>query len=341
MNEQQILNRMISGEFLVAYHDKIYTVRPPSVRLRQVADLYYDSLIKQYRFDGMPSKKVAIQKCINKDMLDKDYKDFLETSYKKLDQLKMDLFKAGPKISVANEIRKNLEATKKSIFKLSSYIQKIERNSLEGFAEYARHNYIFMHSIYLDDKPVADNNDIDTQVLNHVMYHYNLGALDLSEIRAFVRCSTWRQLWTAHEEEVFQNGPVDLTEEQKSCASYSSLYDFAYKSQNTPQDSVFEDDDMFDGWYLCEVESLKDNKQQDTGLGNPDPKYGEVYVVATDQEEADSIYRHNSQYGQKVLRERAHVLKTKGTVKDTDFKDVQEELTIQANQQFISKMKNG
>ena len=49
----------------------------------------------------------------------------------------------------------------------------------------------------------------------------------------------------------------------------------------------------------------------------------------------------NNPLGRSTVKNRSSLIKDKGRVKDTDFADVQQDLQLQQNQQFVQKMRGG
>ncbi len=345
MDYSKILNRMVSGTYLIPYQNQIIFVRPASVDIRQRADFYYDSLIDTNKFSDCLRYDKLVDTFISQGLLDEDYQNQLDKNAEKIDQLKIQLFKCGPRITQAGKVRKELDIVREGHSRLNAYISKIRRNSLEGFAEHAKTNFLLMHTIYDDRGNLILNqntNSIDSHILNSVMYHIALQTLDSKDLRAFARSGPWRSIWNADKQKAFINNIYELTEEQNALMHFSELYDFAYQNPKSPPDSILEDDDIFDGWYLNELKKMKSQKDEDDNIiGSPDPKYGEVYVMAQDQEEANSIYNFNSEKSKQILKDRANVMSKNDKVRDWQFKDVQDELIMQSNQKFREHVKKG
>ena len=61
---------------------------------------------------------------------------------------------------------------------------------------------------------------------------------------------------------LFNRPSVELTKDQLSLSSYSTLYDNVYESHECPNEKIIDDDDCLDGWLIQQRrKSEKDRKQ--------------------------------------------------------------------------------
>lgn len=337
-NLDKYINRLISGVVYLTHKGRLYEVRPASVCLKQKAAIYYDMLVETYKYQGVQTEKKFLDFCVKKGLLAPDYKELMKKDRDSIDNLKMALFQAGPRITVADNIRKQLKKRRKEQDAFLNHYYDLKHNTLEGIAEHARKTYIFLNSIYDENgnaifsSSIYEDKEIDVSLYNFFTAVYTRELIGEKTIRTIARSSNWRLLWNTKKHNVFYNDYNELNEEQRLIVTYSELYDFAFQHDKTPPQTVIEDDDVFDGWYLTQLkkyEAEKAGKDIDK-FGKFNPAHSEIFIVAQDQEEADSIYASNSPESQKILRARAEILKTKGVAKDVDLPDVQHDLRIQA-----------
>jgi hypothetical protein len=349
-NSDKYLSRLITGKTYIPYKNRVYEIRTPTPHLKQMAAIYYDNLIRHYRFESLPQQEQFIKFCIRKKIIPDNYKTIIKENNKMLEDLKISLFRAGPKIKLAEKIRERIKKQRQGISKFLSVVNEIKLNSLEGFADHARRTYLFLSCVYDDEghRAFSEKNDEDSLLYNHITYHYGKDFLEESEVRELIRSYEWRSVWGVKKHGIFKNEMEDLSDEQKLAASYSDIYDFAFQHEKCPKEEYFDDDDFFDGWYLYQVNKIKsarDAGAANDSLGNKDDKYSEIFVLAQDQEEADAIYSSNSQVSKKILKARGEVLrKSEGkSVRDIEFSDVKQDLRLQAMQKFKENVgsKNG
>ena len=120
------------------------------------------------------------------------------------------------------------------------------------------------------------------------------------------------------------------------------MYDSAYEHPECPPDSVFEDDDMFDGWMITQKRENEKNRNKNRTEklleGKKLDKAGEIFIVANSKEEAQNIYGLNDHTSRHIIKERESLLKsTSQIIDDANLPDVKRELVVQANQQFKSR----
>ena len=110
-----------------------------------------------------------------------------------------------------------------------------------------------------------------------------------------------------------------------------------------PADSVFEDDDMFDGWMIDQRrtrESDQKQKQVDT-MKNISDKAQEVFLFAPTREDADNIYNLNDEDSRRKIQQRQKFISDHGSVEAKDLPDTKLELRRQQNEEYKNKMRKG
>jgi hypothetical protein len=121
------------------------------------------------------------------------------------------------------------------------------------------------------------------------------------------------------------------------------MYDSAYEHPDCPNDKVIEDDDMFDGWMIYqrrENDKAKDKNRANKILeGKNLGKAQEVFLMANTNEEAQNIYNLNDNQSRNIIREREKMISHLGSVEHSKLPDVQRDLVIQSNQQFMNTAK--
>ena len=110
-----------------------------------------------------------------------------------------------------------------------------------------------------------------------------------------------------------------------------------------PSDSVINDDDMLDGWFIIQnkkqdkerAESELESRVSNDKISNSE----EVFVFAETQQDVDAINSVNSYQAQMVKKERMEVLQQKGEAQDLDFRDQRLKMTQMSNEQFKGKFR--
>jgi hypothetical protein len=121
------------------------------------------------------------------------------------------------------------------------------------------------------------------------------------------------------------------------------MYDSAYEHPDCPNDKVIEDDDMFDGWMIYqrrENDKAKDKNRANKLLeGKNLDKAQEVFLMAKTNEEAQNIYNLNDNQSRNIIKEREKMISNLRSVEHSKLPDVQRDLVVQSNQQFMNTAK--
>jgi hypothetical protein len=103
-----------------------------------------------------------------------------------------------------------------------------------------------------------------------------------------------------------------------------------------PENAVFEDDDMFDGWMIAQNRKNEkqrlEQKAQEVSKNENIKNAQEVLVVANDPEHIKNIYDLNNEHAKRVISSRFNTIKEKGSVSQQELPDVKEQLHIQQMQ---------
>ena len=135
-----------------------------------------------------------------------------------------------------------------------------------------------------------------------------------------------------------------MTKDQSLLCSFSILYDNVYESMECPSEEIINDDDCLDGWFI-EQRRKHENEKKQQKVNNLLDKAkaknaGEVFLIASNNEDIDTINSLNTNRSNQVKQERMNLLNQKGTVNsDLEFRDVQQDLQTNSNKSFNNKTK--
>ena len=87
---------------------------------------------------------------------------------------------------------------------------------------------------------------------------------------------------------------------------------------------------------------MKKEKELDDSISNDKIKNSqELFVMANNVEKAKDIVNMNNERGKSIIRSRDEQIKEAGQISATKFHDIQQQIQMQAHQQFVSKIKGG
>ena len=130
-----------------------------------------------------------------------------------------------------------------------------------------------------------------------------------------------------------------MSVDQKTLITYSSMYDNVYESMDCPSDSVIDDDDALDGWFIVQ---RKKREQQTKEAGMDDitgadmGNANEIFVMTDD---AKSVYELNDPISKGIVKSRREQVEEQGEVKYQNFGDVKREIQMQAARQQSTTLK--
>ena len=181
--------------------------------------------------------------------------------------------------------------------------------------------------------------DVDT-----VLSAYNASILPEDKIREIARTDPWKINWYMKDIEsatMFSNKGRELTPNQNNLIIWSKMYDSVNESPDAPGDSVIKDDYMLDGWFIVQRKKReKSQSEKEFEQGNPQiAGAGEVYIMATNKEQADKINNLNDPTSKMIKKQRMATLKRKGNAAQSDFRDAKLDASNQSHQQFRDKFR--
>ncbi|NDD85412.1 hypothetical protein EBZ38_14210, partial [bacterium] len=203
--------------------------------------------------------------------------------------------------------------------------------------------YILIHSIFnLKDQRIFKSlKNIDYQKLNLLSNTIGENTIDITTFKKIARSDLWRNYWSANKDRIFDKPVISWTDEQRTLVVLTKMYDSAYEHPECPVDSVFEDDDMFDGWMIHqrrENEKLRSKNRTEKILEDKKlDKANEVFIMASSKDEAKSIYDLNDNTAMNIIKERNQAILGKTEVQLSELPDIQRELQIQQNQQMFDR----
>ena len=285
---------------------------------RTQASFIYKQAWKKAKAAGLLSEKQCMADAIQKGLWTKDKEKLVGLYKAELKQLEKqkELFSQGAtnkgkkhKLHMAYiKIRKKLE-------ELEQEEELYTLNSLEGFANQTRANYVVGRMVlYEDGQPVwPTHNDFleetDGKFITSIISGVNkLSPCTEKMIRRVARSPQWSITWGASKtsgDPLFGKPSTSYTSEQALLCYWAMMYDSVYESLERPSDKIIEDDEALDKWFEDqkrkrdkESNKRRIGKQGDVFDGHSVGAAGrqEQFVMASNDEEADEIYDLNDKW---------------------------------------------
>lgn len=334
-NDKEILlNRILSGKSIFYYNDSKYILFSPSIDIKYEASLLYEQIINDEKFDNWFREENAKNILMSLELWNIQTDKILQDLEKKLDNLKVELFENFLLPSKTKMIRNNIKNTKMQINKIYLTKQNFISNTLEGYASSLKNEYIICYTLYKNDELVFDYKDIQSSKNSSTLFNALIQEIDKMIIstesyKILARSSIWRSYMNCTKyNTLFDNSIISLTDEQRALLNISRMYDNIHEHPECPDDAIIEDDDALDGWMIVQKRKNEKSKKQNQ-FDNNNPKLkksGEVFLMADDEQDYNSISDMNSVESSAAIKEKMSYIKQKGKVLDGELPDVQREL---------------
>jgi len=339
------LSRILSGFLIFLYKGRKYKLAYPNINIKYEADIYALEAYENNKYNDWILEDEIINILVNIGLWTYNGDSNLKNLEKQIEDLKVDLYKNFLNATKVKSIKRNLSNIKNAYNTQYDIRHSLDTYTVSGYVQSLKNQYILIHTLYdnQDNILFPDIKNIDSLFLNNLantIISYNI---DINQYRSIARSEQWKNYWSANSENIFDKSTVNWTDEQKTLVVFTKMYDSASQHPECPPDSVFEDDDMFDGWLLTqrrESEKARNKNRTEKALGDKLSKANEVFIAVGSKEEANSIYDLNDDTSKHIIRERNAILKSTNTeIEDSKLPDVQRNLVMQANEAFKNSRK--
>lgn len=340
------LSRILSGFYVFSYNNTKYKLVYPDISIKYEAELYAKEEYENNKYNNWIKEEEIVYILTDIGVWNPKGDQQLKNMEKEIDDYKVDLYKSVLNPNKVKTIRQTLSNIKAAYNKNYDTRHSLDHLTTEGFCTILKNQYILVNSIRNMDDNLLFNNlkETDYTILNKISSIINSNIIQMSKLKQIARSDIWRNYWSANKDNIFNKACINLTDEQKSLIVVTKMYDSAYDHPDCPSDNIIEDDDMFDGWMISqrrENEALKNKNRADKlldgkNLGNAQ----EVFLIANSKEEADNIYNLNDNRSRHIINERnAVVLNSNQEISDNNLPDMQRNLQMESNRQFLNRGK--
>ena len=322
--------------------DNDIEIRPPTV------EQYFKSCVKHNESyedsfnDEVMTEEEMLEWMTEHNMWSEDKEARIEGLKKDLERLKVEIFNARNNENLAKKIRLYIRAGEKQLAQELHIKNQYIQNTCEGIAQADKVSYLIEQTTYKDNK-LYDFSDITIQEASNSWYQDMLPEKILREL---ARNDPWKTVWSIYgsgSDNLFLNSKnEELTYNKKSLVIWSKMYDNIHESMECPNQDVIDDDDMLDGWFI--IQSKKRDKERsenefETNTNEKIKNSSEIFVVTKTEKDRERIENMNDGHNKVIKRQRAGVMRKKGTAEQHHFPD--EILRIKAQQTEAWKNRGG
>lgn len=309
---EKVLNRIIQGRLRLRLGDLVLFIHEPNKDVVEESFDIYDDYYKTAYFDGVYSGDEIVELLIENDLWSPVDDKNLEKKGEQLDELKIQAFQNFYSSKKLAGIKRQIRHLEEQMGKISWKKKQLDHVSCDGVANFARRSWIIERTTKLaDGSPYT----FDSVNISSVMDFYSDNQVSSGTFRKIARSQPFRAMWQSSKKRgnVFDRPPCDLDNNQLALCSFSIMYDSVYESPDAPDEKAIEDDDCLDGWFIVQKRKYeKDRKKRevDDMIKNEKIKNSdEIFLMASDQEQAQEIYGLNDDISRSVVRNRSQQIR--------------------------------
>lgn len=342
LNEKNLC-RILQGRLRCSLGGPALYIYEPTKEIMEESFEIYDSSYNEAYFKGVYLKKELLPILVENELWTPLDDREVEKTEKKIEEYKIKAFEFFYKTRDLANTKMTLRNLEKKLIKYRSKKHVLDHISCEGVADFARSIWIISKTVYTPDKKLYDWSNYS---LSSLMNYYNSNQISSMDFRSVARSEPWRSMWSVGKKQgnAFGKPACELTKDQISLSSYSSMYDNVYESSEAPDEKVIEDDDCLDGWFIKqrrEYDKNKKKRQAEDMLSNPKiANSQEVFLMAKDQEEANNIFDVNHPAVRNIIKDRQNTIENSGgQISFTEFNDVKQDIAIESMQSGRNKIR--
>lgn len=332
-NDKEILlYRILSGKTFFVFNNEKYVLHCPSLEIKYEASLLYDNIINEEKYYEWLREENIENIMISLGLWNFQTNNNLKILEQKLDNLKVELYNNFMIPSKTKHIRSNISSTKNSINKIYITKQNFLSNTLEGYANSIKHEYIICNTLYKNNKIVFDSNkDYKSfSLFNSLIQEIDKTIITTEQYKELARDHIWRNYWNVSEKnELFSTSIINLSDEQRALVNISKMYDNVYEHPECPNDKIISDDDALEGWMILQKrknEAAKKEKSFESTTSSKFKKASEVFMIAESKDDVEAILDMNSHQARNDLREKLNYIQKVGSAEDGELPDVKRNL---------------
>tara|TARA_R100001163_G_scaffold55256_1_gene42680 strand:- start:4281 stop:5300 length:1020 start_codon:yes stop_codon:yes gene_type:complete len=336
MDSSSLLNRLIKGCYYIKIRKKNLKIKPSTIDLENKADIYYNKIIEDLKFDDKEdwlSEKQRIYVLLMQQIWNDDKQKQLDILLSDMSKLKVQLYKNFSLIDTRKLIKEKLNMVEEEIGVLHNEKYKYFEYTKESYATSLKNNYIIRRSVYFKNRPLFK------QIANDDHFYYlkrisnQITELDIKDIRGITHNESWKSLWDSAKTNVFSKPIIECNIEQRMLISASLMLDNIRQHPKCPHEDILKDSDALDGWVIHQNEEFeREQKKSTLEASIKDRNAGEVFVMAKSPEEIAEVMSLNDPLTRRMINKTVrHAKNTEGQTAWQDIPGMKE--TIVREQQ--------
>lgn len=337
---EKLVHRILSGKQIFDHDHIRYELVKPSLDIKFDADLLYESAYQDNLYSNFVFTEDLPSILIELGILEYNYKDQLKRLEKLLEKSKVNLYLQYFETPKYKKNKQAISNIRHDLDKLYNNLHILDHITLEHFCDNVKNEYILCNTLFLYDakKLAFDYNEpINYNYFNTMASVIAQQIISIDTFKKIVRHEYWKNYWANNKYQILNEPVSNWSDEQKTLANISTMYDRIYEHPDCPPDAIIDDPDALDGWMIhqrIENEARKKEKGVDNMLGDKMKNASEVFIVAQNKDHADEILGFNNDRSLSTVKDKInYVMSSESPLRDAQLPDVKQKLIAQLKQQ--------
>jgi hypothetical protein len=308
INIDKLLYRILLGYYFILLNDTKYKITYPSIQLKYEAEILYDSIIEDNKYDNswMTDEEIKFELMRN-EIWTTENNNLLETYKRSLDATKIELYLNFTTVNKRDKIKKSLKIINKQINELNSKKNSLSHLSIKEHALTIKNEFLIMNSIYtLNNKLYFDdikNTDYETKELHYFIKEILDNSIDMTVLKRIARSELWKSYINS---DIQLENTINLNDDYRYLLSIHKMYENAKQHPECPSEEIMVDDDALDGWFLFQNKKAEKEKKKSATLDKLGGKLKEsdhIFIIGENQEEISDIYSLNDEKERQIAKQ--------------------------------------
>jgi hypothetical protein len=341
MNIEKLLYRILLGYYYIFVHNKKYKIINPSVEIKYEAEILYDQIIEENKFDKTWLTEKEIKFYLNINNIWNDKKEDQLKEYKKaIDNIKIDIYLNFHNDKQFKYYCSELKSVVKQIEFLENEKNCMSHLDIKTHATNMKQQFIILNTIYSTETnqlyfdPYSEFND--NLSLQKFIQEITDNIILPQDIRSLAKSDIWKiySLTSKLEQDI-----LNVNDEYKYLIHFDKMYDNVRQHPDCPSEDIIQYDDALDGWFIFQNRKAEKEKKKKSILdkidNNTKNNKGEhVFLFTGDKKEAQDIHELNDLKTQKFIEEVFSYSKNNPDTKWQDIPAVKQKLEQEAREKL-------
>jgi len=314
---------------------------PPTIEDRLESCNVYDQAYTHSLNEEMMTEHQMLEWMIEHNLWSYHEEKDLEGIRKNIEDVKVEIYKLNKERNKANQLKRYLRSVEKKLNDQQNKKNLYYYNTCESIANLEKLRYLIKRNCIQNNRVC----ELDDDELDYALDCFRESILSEEIIREIARNEPWRSLWfirNSNKQNLFVDLGRDITINQQNLLLWSQTYDNINESIDCPNDDVIDDDDMLDGWLIFQSRKRKQEKVEkdmDKKMSEKVKNSSEVYLMASNIDEAKDIDSINTYNAKMIKKQRQAVINQQGTVTQDKFQDEILDQQAKQTQQFLQTVR--